>query len=427
MALPLINLAPFGMRWTLNPATSVVLPPGFQSLLNPFVSVAGKFISGSGATYSVEESLGKGSYGEVFLCKRSTDSKQVAVKVVKTNNLENDISEVIIQTLVYLFTKDIKHPEIKFEGPYCPAVYEIGFDKSQGKLIIVNEVMRATTFKFLEDRKGEKEELRTLVPTILCQVSTMLIDLYRIFRFNHRDFKTDNIMYIRNYKGYPQMRLIDFGFSCVNIGNLQVSGGSGTFKYCSLASRDLTQVMFELFKYHKYLPVEIKDVLKSMLTFKVGPKVCEMYTECDNMKDWKDTYDFLNTDVTNPNGIPEVVFNVMATYLQKGDWRAHLAYVPHVSPVLPKEKPAVPIICSKGKVHNPNTNRCVKAEGQLGKALIAAAASATNKRVASALIAIKHCSKGRPNYNPLTKRCVKSCPKGRKRNSTFKCKRAATI
>lgn len=427
MALPPINLAPFGMRWALNPASTIVLPPGYQALLTPFISTAAKFISGSGITYVIEGSLGKGSYGEVFLCKRSSDSKPVAVKVVKTANLDNDISEVIIQTLVYLFTKDIRHPEIKLEGPYCPAVYEVGFDNSEGKLILVNEVMRATTFTLLEGRKEEKAELRSLVPTILCQVSTILIDLYRLFKFNHRDFKTDNIMYVRNYAGYPQMRLIDFGFSCVNIGNLQVSGGSGSFKYCSLASRDMTQVMFELYKYHKYLPPEIKDVLKSLLTFKVGPKICEMYTACDNMKDWKDTYDFLNTDVTNPNGIPEVVFNVMATYLKKEEWRTQLAYLPHISPVLPKEKPAVPIICSKGKVHNPNTNRCVKANGQLGKALMAAAASATNKRVASALIAIKHCSKGRPNYNPLTKRCVSSCPKGKKRNRTFKCKKAATI
>jgi hypothetical protein len=104
-----------------------------------------------------------------------------------------------------------------------------------------------------------------------------------------------------------------------------------------------------------------------------------------------------------------------------------LKYVPKEIPVLPKEGPAVPAICSKGKVHNPNTNRCVKANGALGKALIAAAASATNKRVASALIAIKHCTKGKPDYNPLTKRCVKSCPKGRKRNSTFKCKKAASV
>ena len=106
MALPPINLAPFGMRWALNPASTIVLPPGYQAMLTPFISTAAKFVSGSGITYSIEGSLGKGSYGEVFLCKRSSDSKQVAVKVVKTANLDNDISEVIIQTLVYLFTKE---------------------------------------------------------------------------------------------------------------------------------------------------------------------------------------------------------------------------------------------------------------------------------------------------------------------------------
>lgn len=427
MQLAPIDLTPFGMRWVLNPASNVVLPPGYRSWLNTISRRADRIISSTGAFYQIQGSLGSGSYGEVFLCRRSTDGKEVAVKTVVSKNLDNDITEVIIQILVYLFTKDLKHPEIKLEGPYCPTVYEVGYEPSTQTLFLVNEVMRATTYTLLDTRKGEKEELRTLVPTILCQISTILIDLYRMFKFNHRDFKTDNVMYVRNARGYPQMRLIDFGFSCVNYGNLQVSGGSGSFKYCSLASRDMTQLMFELFKYHKYLPDEIKDVLKSLLTFRAGARVCHMYKECDNMKDWKDTYDFLNTDITNPNGIPEVVFNVMATYLGKGDWRALLAYTPVESPVLPKEQPAVPILCSKGKVHNPNTNRCVKANGALGKALIAAAASATNRRVASALIAVKHCSKAKPNYNPVTKRCVKSCPKGRKRNSTFKCTKAASV
>jgi len=427
MALVPINLAPFGMRWVLDPNFNVVLPPGFVSLLNTFVKSGERIISGTGVIYAIQGSLGRGSYGDVFLCKRSTDGKEVAVKAIVSRNLENDMSEVVIQTLIYLFTKDLKHPEIKLEGPYCPAIYEIGYENSTKTLFIVNEVMRATTYSLLETRKAAKDELRTLVPTIMCQLSTILIDLYRMFKFNHRDFKTDNVMYVRNFTGYPQMRLIDFGFSCINFGNMQVSGGGGSFKYCSLASRDLTQIMFELYKYHSYLPESIKDLLRSLLTFKMGSRICHMYQECDSMKDWKDTYDFLNTDVANPNGIPEVVFNVMATYLGKGDWRMMLKYVPKESPVLPKEGPAVPAICSKGKVHNPNTNRCVKANGALGKALIAAAASATNKRVASALIAIKHCTKGKPDYNPLTKRCVKSCPKGRKRNSTFKCKKAASV
>jgi serine/threonine protein kinase len=422
-----INLAPFGLDWVLDPASKTALPPDYKNKINSFFSAPRRIFSRSGPTYSVGESLGKGSYGEVFLCKRESDGKDVAIKVLKTRNLDNTMTEILIQILVYIYTKDIKHPEIALEGPYCPAVFEIGYDQSEEKLYIVNEIMRSTVLNFFEARKRDKEELRFLVPTVLCQISMIIIDLYNIFKFNHRDFKTDNIMYIRNHIGYPQMRLIDFGFSCVNFGNVQISGGGGSFKYCSLATRDMTQIIFELYKYHKYLPDEIKDICKSLLTFKVGPKVCHMYLQCDKMNDWKDTYDFLNTDVANPNGMPDVVFNVMATYLKKGDWRSMLAYVPTPSPVLPKELPAVPVICSKGKVHNPNTNRCVKADGALGKALIAAAAAATNRRVASALVAIKHCSKSKPNYNPLTKRCVKACGKGRKRNNTFKCKKAASI
>jgi serine/threonine protein kinase len=423
MGLPILNLKSVGMNWIIDPKKKESLPPDFMSRITRFRSDDQVIESRSGVIYTKKDVLGRGSYGIVHSCVRSTDNRLVAVKTMNAANVEDLIQETVIQAIIYEFSKDLKHPEIGLTGPYCPALYEVGYDETNGESYIVSELMRATTYKLLTTHDGYDEELERLVPTILMQVSTILNDLYLRLGFNHRDFKSDNCMYIRNQSGAVQVRLIDFGFSCINYGKVQISGGGGMFKFCSLKSRDLTQFIYEIYKFHSYLPDDLREVLKALLTFKDGDTVCHLDKKCEDMKEWRDIYSFLNSEIANPNGTPGAVFKVFKAYSKKKDWRKALAYTPNI---LPREMPAVPIACPPNKVYNPLTQRCVKADGAIGTRLLAAVAEAPNKRVSAAAIAIKNCSKEKPNYNPKTRRCVKACPNGKMRNSSFKCVKPAS-
>lgn len=418
--LPSFNLKPLGMGWVIDPRSKNAIPDNASSLLRKFKNDDETVISGSGVTYKKLAVLGRGSYGAVVSCERSTDKRKVAVKILSDTSIQDTIKETIIQTIIYYATKDIKHPEIGLNGPYCPAVYEVGHDSDTGETFIVSELMAGTTYKLLTASDGFNDVLETLVPTVLVQISTMLVDLYRLLKFNHRDFKSDNCMYIRDDMGNVQARLIDFGFSCINYGNIQISGGGGSFEYCSLESRDLTQYIYELYKYHGYLPRDLREVFEAVLTFKEPGGTCEMYRKCEDMTEWRDTYKFLNTQVVNPNGRPQTVLNIFKAYLDGRDWRKELGYS---AIKLPAEKPAVPIKCPRNKVYNPNTQRCVSAVGSIGKRLLRSARNFKDKKTSAAAVAIKACPPKKPDYNPKTRRCVLPCKSGKKRNSTFKCVR----
>jgi len=418
--LPSLNLKPLGMGWVIDPRSKNAMPDNAVSLLRNFKNEAETVISGSGIVYKKLAVLGQGSYGYVFSCERSTDKRKVAVKILSDTSIKDTINETIIQTIIYYATKDIKHPEIGLNGPYCPAVYEVGYDSITGESFIVSELMAGTTYKLLTASDGYNDILDTLVPTVLIQISTMLIDLYKLLKFNHRDFKSDNCMYMRDEMGNVQARLIDFGFSCINYGNVQISGGGGDFKFCSLESRDLTQYIYELYKYHGYLPQDLREVFEALLTFKEPGGTCQMYKDCEDMTEWRDTYKFLNSEVVNPNGRPQTVLNVFKAFLDKRNWKKELAYS---TMKLPREKPAVPIRCPRNKVYNPNTQRCVSAAGTVGKRLLKSARNFKDKKTSAAVVGIKACPSKKPDYNPKTRRCVLPCKSGKKRNTTFKCVR----
>lgn len=263
-----LDLKPLGMNWVIDPASKEAIPEDAVRRLRRFRSDDMTIESSSGIVYTKVAVLGKGSYGAVVSCIRSTDKKKVAVKILSDSSVTDTLQETIIQAIIYHTTKDLKHPEIHLSGPYCPAVYEVGYDETTNQCFIVSEMMQGTVFKLLSSSDGYNDLLEATVPDVLIQVSTMLKDLYKILKFNHRDFKTDNCMYIHDEDGNLKVRLIDFGFSCINYGKIQISGGSGTFKYCSLRSRDMTQFIYELYKYHSYIPRDLREVMEAILVFK---------------------------------------------------------------------------------------------------------------------------------------------------------------
>jgi hypothetical protein len=422
-----INLKQFGLNWTISSDDPVVIPDDFLKLINK-VDVERNIFRFRGVNnynYIRGKFLGGGTYGQVYECIREDDNLPCVIKIVEGVRLYDIIKESLIQILVEK-TKNIKNPAINFNGPYAPIFYSIGFNERSGVGYIVTEQMRNTVEKMLEARKGKgmTQDLIAASCITMVQISTMLKDLNKLLRFNHRDFKTDNCMYIRNANGI-QLRLIDFGFSYVRLNKLRISCTGIGFKHSSLVTRDLTQFMYELYRNHNgYLPKEIKTPLQDLLTFPVNDTVCKMYKGCPGVQRWRNTYEFLNSEtIVNPNGDPAVVRKVFLNVYNNLPYKADLAYAPGMQGLF-VAKPAIPIQPPAGKIYNPATGRYVLLDGAIGRLLVNQldAVNPGDKNGVAAGIGIKACKSPKPNYNPKTRRCVKACPDGRVRNATtFKC------
>jgi len=422
-----INLIQFGLNWSLSADSAVAIPADFAMRVNratlaggPVIGSRIAFTGVSPNTYTVGKKLGGGTYGTVYDCVRASDGLAAAIKVAKDVELYDLIKESLIQIIIVETTKYKKHPDIDYDGPYAPILYDIAYDAATKTGFIVSQTMRATVSGMLYARKGLDADLRLATNLLMIQISTILADLYKTLGFNHRDFKSDNCMYIRDATGRVQVRLIDFGFSYIKYHKLSIS--CSRFNYSSLPSRDMTQFMYELYKYHEYLPADVKEVLQNMLTFKRGRSVCKMYKGC-GLTTWKNTYDFLNSDkVTNPNGRAEVVRRVFLKFAQGLDYKTELEWAPGMKGLF-VAKPAVPVKSPPKKIYNPDTGKYVLITGVVGRALMRQIEEAkpADRAAVAAGLGVKLCPADKPDRNPKTKRCVKACPAGKKRDATFKC------
>ena len=422
-----INLTKFGLNWSLKPDDLIAIPADFKARLNK-VNVTGTNLEFMGVThnkYTIGGYLGGGTYGSVYECRRESDNLDCVVKIAKGTRAYDLIKEVLIQIIIVEATKDKKHPDIGFYGPYAPFLYDVAYDAATETGYIVSQKMRATVSAMIRARTGMKDELVAASSLIFIQVGTMMSELYKMFGFNHRDFKTDNCMYIRDSLNQVQVRLIDFGFSYIKFNKMVISGSGTGFRFNSLPKRDMTQFMYELYTYHKYLPEEVMKPLQDMLTFPLGNKICKMYSGCGTMKKWSNTYDFLNSDkVANPNGDAVVVKRVFLKVRDGKPYKSDLEWAPGMMGLF-VAKPAIPVKTPPGKVYNPDTGRYVSVLGAVGKRLMAQinAAAPADKAAVAAGLGVKLCPKDKPDRNPKTKRCVKACAAGEKRNATFKCKK----
>jgi len=427
-----INLRPYGMLWDLNPNSFSSVPMDWAKKINTITEEAdGKFKTQTGNTYTKGAYIGGGSFGKVYDCVRESDGKNIVMKIIANGNGYTLVKESIIQIVIVELTKDIKNGSL-LTGPFAPILYEIGYNPTTKDCYIFSEKMRQTTHALIKSRELYPDDQRKDLGRVLLQMSFMMSELWRLLKFNHRDFKSDNCMYIRDGGGAIQARLIDFGFSCIKFGNMQIEGGGATFRHCNLAGRDLTQYIYEIYKYHPYIPADMKNVFEKLLTFPMGAggKPCFMFKKCGaGMKEWKDVYKFLNDDqIVNPNGTPECVSSVIEKFLKGEDWATELKYTAAARAVKPSALPfagkaqrkplvvvkpavaAVPVVakaCPPDKILNPATGRCVNLKGKIGAALRRAGVAA--------------CPPSAPNYNPKTRRCLKACAAGKQRNATFKC------
>jgi serine/threonine protein kinase len=306
--------------------------------------------------YFVEDMLGSGTYGTVY----QTTGKRV-IKRIQGVKLEDFKQEALVQMKTYEAVPNS-----------CPKIYDVGTLKEAWgvtEYIIVMEQFDDTANEILAQNPA-------MIPDFLRQIARILQKL-EPFQFNHRDFKSDNVMYkVEDNK--IRFALIDFGFACITVGGKKYAGTS-YFKEdakCFRRSRDLAQMIYEVEKYTPDIPSEIRTFLRLLLTFDINGKKCEMFKGCPPHKidKWLDTYTFLDNDaVENPNTTPEGLLHALDVFEQHGIEACKNGFVVHPVKeecvpkpsdvvVPPKDKPVTPggKKCPEGKELNPTTRRCIK-------------------------------------------------------------------
>ena len=215
--------------------------------------------------YKKIKKITTGHYGSVFVYA-DPDGKKVAIKKISFDDSDplvqtaNFLRECIIQIILAETSKQYNQVNIG-----VPITYKIGLSQNKYEGFIVFELMEDTLFDFLLSK--DNEEIDIIIPDALLQVAGILDFFQKKLRFNHRDMKTDNIMYTM-VDGRPIYKIIDFGMSCLMWNQLNIVTTIGPYSTCFREGRDLAQLIYELLSYNRNLSVRLKEW---MLQLKLAP------------------------------------------------------------------------------------------------------------------------------------------------------------
>jgi serine/threonine protein kinase len=254
------------------------------------------------------------------------------------------------------------------------------------------------------------------VPETVGDLAYVLNFFYKELEFNHRDLKSDNVMYKLSKSGKALIKLIDFGYSCLTWNGIRISGTNyfPLEAQCFVPSRDLTQYVYEIWYSfrHRFSP-KIQKLLQELLTFPTGSRMCSLFKGCSyrghSVYGWgTNLYDFLDMpEIHNPKAVPSAMYRHMSHYMGRGTPKKITPV-----PVLQRTETGKVKHCLPEQILNPKTRRCVKRSGAIGRKLLLQ----SELRSPSPLqIAEKPCPSGK-SRNPKTQRCRYRCPSSMIRN-----------
>jgi len=343
-----IDFSQYGMNWVIDD-TMTKLPTTFLDGISK-VTQTGNNINilkpdGSTLNFNIIEELGRGTFGKSYLIDQQINGYDAIVKKIKLISSNEDfiydiLQEVLTQIIIYESTKDIDIPEIQLVGPFCPKFFCLG--RANDSLYIVMEKLDVVLASiFMRSKKAPSTwQLPPVfkVQKIIQQLSKILEVLYRTLNFNHRDLKLDNVMY-KNIGAKLNIRLIDFGFSCLTYKSLNLRSICKDFlpsklTHCNSRSRDLHSFFFYLKIFSEYANVvcPINDIFNIILASDVTKPIS-----------WGNTYRKFNVfnDDSNPlrtkNLDMDVVYRIFTNLIFTtptspfskftSSWAKSLAYV----------------------------------------------------------------------------------------------------
>ena len=314
-----IDLRPYGLNWTLDVAKpddyvpKEVMPSLANATLTNGNKVTFALFDGTEKSFTMSEELGHGSFGAAYKVAEQIDGVDVVVKSIKHEAREEEFKDAVIEFLIQLIcaeeTKDDEFDGIS--GPFVPRVYYIG--KNDQNIYLVSERMDMTLQKALQgDPKTKLPPNRTLsfLRDAIVQIAKILDILERKDRYSHRDFKTDNIM-IKTINGRPCIKLIDFGFSCLDYKGIHFNSDPvRLFKKCDVPSRDMSSLFYNILAY-EYLNEHDRQTC---------PIVRIMLALLDRFpEDWSEQYKYYNRGPVIENMTPGVIYDVFKNMQIKSD------------------------------------------------------------------------------------------------------------
>ena len=255
--LPPIDLRPYGLNLVLDESLSQDV---FEArltkdiVLNKVNADDKGFIFANSVKelkYSKSRSRGEGGYGVVTQCTNSNLCRQVAIKKVffnsKTSKPEVQLANFLKECIIQIILSEVSKPK-QLIG--VPEVYRIGISDEETPTsgFIISELMDNTLDNFIYNKTGEEKDV--IVTDALVQVADILLFFQKTLRFNHRDLKSNNVMY-KTVGAKPVYRIIDFGFACITWNQLEIQTNTIKFQTCFKAGRDLAQLTYELKTYGK--------------------------------------------------------------------------------------------------------------------------------------------------------------------------------
>jgi hypothetical protein len=308
-----IDLRPYGLDWSIDPAKPGAFIPSYPKVaqVKDYASYAVfTNFDGTTKTYEFSELLGEGSFGKTYKVDKDTVIKVIQIQD-EAHDFKNALLEFIIQLLCVKDTENDSYTvgDRTYKGPFVPKLHLFG--RTSKAFYIVSEKMDITFQEFMELNKNSK-----VLRDLILEIAKIVDVLQKKDYFSHRDFKSDNIMikFIDRGKcpetslcGFPQIKIIDFGFSCMKFNKLVLNSNpvpnllTGP---CYNKSRDLSSIFYNLLEFSylkKYSSKEcpMRHVIETLLLTKAKPKK------------WVDQYPHYNHQVEpNPNLFPENVIEI---------------------------------------------------------------------------------------------------------------------
>eukprot|EP00116_Pleurobrachia_bachei_P006909 sb/3467171/ len=151
-------------------------------------------------SYSIRATLGKGSFGEVFLVQSKKEKTKSVAKVIKDASIQEQVRRGRCQTLpieVWASIRLTGHPN---------TMAYVEHRRIGGRVILVTEYLRDFTDLFeVVDQYGALGDVKTR--GVVRQLVGILEHCLKL-GINHGDIKEENILYNRES---GQIKLIDFG------------------------------------------------------------------------------------------------------------------------------------------------------------------------------------------------------------------------